>query len=1429
MAFNQNTRNRLQKFVNDARNLLVKEFTRQLQYEYGMDPATGEVSDLDRLIHLDDNRRETAHLLRDTLGHYLAGTPSGGGVKECLERIIREQAFTLLNRLCALRMAEARGILIESIANGYKSRGFQLYARLAGTALGETGDAYRCYLFSVFDEFALDLAVLFDRFSPQGRLFPRESVLLELIDLINKPDITSLWVEDETIGWIYQYFNSLEERRQMRADSQAPRDSRELAVRNQFFTPRYVVEFLTDNTLGRIWYEMTHGNTVLKEQCRYLVRRPNEIFLAEGEENPQQDEPSDNLSQEELLKLPVYIQFRQLKDPREIRMLDPACGSMHFGLYAFDLFEKIYEESWELEDRINTGAFARSENLKPLRETYNSKEAMMQDVPRLIIEHNIHGIDIDPRAVQIAGLSLWLRAQRNWQVQGVRPQERPRISKSNVVCAEPMPGEKEMLQEFTESIKPRVLGQLVEVIFDKMQLAGEAGSLLKIEEEIEDAVAEAREEFNKELLRRQDAEESLFPDFIPLRQQTLFDFTDLPNKTQFWDDAEQKILNSLQEYAEQAETMLANRKRLFARDVARGFAFIDICRKHYDVVLMNPPFGDASIETRQYLSDKYSEGTQDICAAFVLAFIKRLAEKGLLGAITTRLALFIQTFEDWRSLILDKHYFDIVVDLGYGVLDAMVETAMYIVGKTCSECNKLTGFLGLLNTRDKQNKIEEHICQTPPQIKWRVTNYFNRIPGKPLAYWVPSSLLNKFSTLKSFNMHGGAIRQGIATADDYRFLRLRWEVPKDSTAYGNEVQWIPLLKGGEYSPWWDDIHLVVNWYNHGHEICNFYDDRGKLRSRPQNVDWYYREGASYPYRTTSSFGLRYMPSGCIFSVGGWGVFHPETHNLFETLAIYNTRIARYFMEVLLGQGDSSVSGTAARNHGSEAVGGIPWPEQKLPTTIISSIQQLIRLWVRVHIDETYQHFDVPCIIRNFETSIKKASVSSWLYRCNCWLQIANLYTEVEEAVFKAYDLTESESESIAQAEGQSFLQYDKIEVSANDLAVLFSESVEALVSRAKKSLGAKRYIVKKAYFINRVIDIACHLYKAAPSSVIEASKSINPTDICFDNEIMREFLSWALGCIVGRWDIDYATGKKILPELPDPFKPLPIIPQGMLIDANGLPAEQENQQEGYPLRITWGGILVDDESQKEDIVTRIREVIDVIWTDKAEDIEQELCEILGIKVFRDYFSKPGNFFADHLKRYSKSRRQAPIYWPVSTASGSYTLWIYYHRLTDQTLYTCVNDFVEPKLNQVTDSASRLRQMNRRSNAEEKELESLTDLELELKGFRDELLRIATFWKPNLNDGVQITAAPLWKFFRHNPWQKKLKETWQKLEKGEYDWAHLAYSIWPDRVRDKCKYDKSLAIAHDLEELYEEHPSGSKKKGGGRRGKKQLNGEQQWIP
>jgi Eco57I restriction-modification methylase len=682
MAFDDSTRARLREFVGDARALLTAECTRQLQHEYGMNPVTGEVVELSRLPVLDDTRRDTARLLRDTLTHYLATSPSGGR-PEALQRIVREQAFTVLNRLVALRMMEARGLLLESIARGYQSRGFQLYQRLAGSSLGETGDAHHCYLASLFDEFALDLAVLFERFSAQGRLFPHESALLELLGLINHPEIEPLWAEDETIGWIYQYYNTQEERRQMRADSPAPRNSRELAVRNQFFTPRYVVEFLTDNTLGRLWYEMTQGQTTLTEQCRYLVRRPQEIFLQPGEEAPAQEEPHRDLSQEALLQQPVYIPFRALKDPRDIRMLDPACGSMHFGLYAFDLFEVIYDEAWELahgsdEAQKSSASFA---SFVSFVAQYLDKAAFLADVPRLIIEHNLHGIDIDPRAVQIAGLSLWLCAQRTWQQQGLRPQNRPCIRRSNIVCAEPMPGEEAFLDEFIEAHlaatpEHRLLGQLVRRVFDAMKLAGEAGSLLKIEEEIAGAMAEAKQKWLADTRPEQGC---LFADdTVPaVQKERGLDVTGITDET-FWEQAEERIYTALQTYAEQAENGGGYQRRLFADDTARGFAFIDLCRKRYDVVVMNPPFGEPTEATRQQLKERFSIAADNVAISFMLRGEQMLLPSGLTSSITDCSWAKKYDYKEFRIEVLKNRNLRVLVHLGWEVLDnANVETNLH--------------------------------------------------------------------------------------------------------------------------------------------------------------------------------------------------------------------------------------------------------------------------------------------------------------------------------------------------------------------------------------------------------------------------------------------------------------------------------------------------------------------------------------------------------------------------------------------------------------------------------------------------------------------------------------------------------------------------------------------------------------------------------
>lgn len=262
-----------------ARRLIEKEYAEQLEGTFDILPdGTIMVEPGD---HLDAAQRVVREKIIAAVEHERA---KGSGPADSVATYLREAAFTTLNRFVALKMLEARGLVQECITRGEQSSGFKEFTGLAPGLTSLPDHGYRLYIESLFDEIGREVGVLFDRRDPASLLWLRRQALTDLLAILNASELATVWGEDETIGWVYQYFNSQEERRTMRDESQAPRNSCELAVRNQFFTPRYVVELLTDNTLGRIWYEMRKGVTSLKDQCRYLVRRPNEpSFWEEGQ------------------------------------------------------------------------------------------------------------------------------------------------------------------------------------------------------------------------------------------------------------------------------------------------------------------------------------------------------------------------------------------------------------------------------------------------------------------------------------------------------------------------------------------------------------------------------------------------------------------------------------------------------------------------------------------------------------------------------------------------------------------------------------------------------------------------------------------------------------------------------------------------------------------------------------------------------------------------------------------------------------------------------------------------------------------------------------------------------------------------------------------------------------------------------------------
>lgn len=632
------TRNAIERATQRARKLLEQDFLLQLEGTYDVLPS-GVVAPKGGQ-HLSPPQ----HLVREKIVAAVEHKRAAGAKPgEAVAAYARDAAFTTLNRFVALKMLEARKLVQECVTKGEQSGGYKELCGLApGVAILPNGAGYRLYVESLFDELATEVKVLFDRRDPASVLWPRRQTFEELLVILNGSELAGVWDEDETIGWVYQFFNSGDDRERARYDEagrpKPPQNSQELAVRNQFFTPRYVVRFLAENTLARTWIEMMGDATGIAEQCDFLVT---------GVES----------------RGP-----RPKKDPRDIKLLDPASGSGHFLLYAFDLFLTIYEEAWN-----DPGAVPQAATGRTLRRDYPDAASFRRAIPSLILACNLHGVDIDPRCAQIAALALWLRAQRAFRDFGIPMSERSPITRTHIVVAEPMPGDAALVEAFARSLQPPLLGDLFRKMVAEMRLAGELGSLLRVETGLGDDLKHAREEWN-----RQQEPGDFLPGMSEFRVQGLLNLSQIDD-AEFFEEAETLLLAALRRFAEAAAGASGVRRRLFADDAVQGIALIDLLRTKFDVVLMNPPFGACSVGAKKEFERSYPRTKNDLYAAFVERGVELLHKRGTLGAITSRTGFFLSSFQKWREEVLLKEAPPTVfADLGVGVLDsAMVEVAAY--------------------------------------------------------------------------------------------------------------------------------------------------------------------------------------------------------------------------------------------------------------------------------------------------------------------------------------------------------------------------------------------------------------------------------------------------------------------------------------------------------------------------------------------------------------------------------------------------------------------------------------------------------------------------------------------------------------------------------------------------------------------------------
>lgn len=1360
----QETRNKLQRATQQIRRLLEEEFAEQLEGTFDI-LASGKILP-SAGKHLDARQRLTRQKLVDAIEHIKAG---GKKPQEAVEEYTREAAFTFLNRFVALRMLEARGLLQECVSKGDQSSGFKEFIGLAPGLVSLPDGGYRLYLECLFDELSVEVKVLFDRRDSASLLWPRRGALTGLLDILSQTDLAGVWGEDETIGWVYQYFNSGEERKKMRDESQAPRNSRELAVRNQFFTPRYVVEFLTDNTLGRIWYEMRKGQTRLIDECCYLVRRPSEVFLSEGQEPPaDKDDAETNFSQEQLLKATVYIPHRAKKDPRDLNILDPACGSGHFLLYAFDLLIWIYEEAWH-----DVGSPRSDVTGNTLKSDYPELQQLHAAVPGLILAHNLHGIDIDPRAAQIAALALWMRGQRVFFEFGIARSSRPALAKSNIVCAEPMPGELVFLDEFiqkqlSETPEGRFLASLVRKVFESMKLAGEAGSLLKIEEDIAEEVAKAKKQWLERPAMKQ---KMLFSDNATMVQKDL-DLTRGITDASFWEEAEQRIYESLRTYSEHVEKAGGFQRRLFAADAARGFAFIDLFRQRYDVTLMNPPFGEAALSSRTYLYQAIPVSSRDLFAAFVERFSSLLAHGGRLGAITSRTAFFNDYLATWRRNVFLGKTASLIcaADLGYGVLDAVVETAAYVCERVAAS---LSTVIGALDTVEKSRRLATAVrdCCQGTQSEYcydRHTSTFENIPSCRIAYQVPSgwtSILKPASSHKLFQA-----KRGVDSGDDFRFFRSWWETPP------GDPNWKWLAKGGSFSRYTTSTHLKVNWAF-----------RLFLR-RTQNSDLYGKCGATFTRRTTSNLSCRVLNSESFFADLGPAIVPINPTHASFILMLGNSVVATYAIEIMVGGGDYSVRGSAARTLEPTYLEHLVDVDLTDPEVAYFDeiVQDLITCLAPFSYDETHPLFRGIQLAGH--STIRDAAETLWRKGFEALAHCYEIVDCCERRIASKFGLTSDDVQAVSGDTGWPWPDSPHLDAVKREwLDGIDLHPRDEGSGRIHGLELGERFQSKLSHYLHHDIEAVAHSSKVSPSELCRYLSACHCVSDSFVFGFVKSTLSLLIGMCFGRWT---PTQKCLVTG--SVFAPLPDVQMAVT---------------GIDGKIVGHSILVDDHGHPHDLITILRKALEELARTDVDTRFQELASffttsVAGHSGMRSWLAR--SFFSEHVSLYSKSRRKAPIYWQLGTPSASYSAWAYYHTLTRDTLFQLLNEYVKPKRNHEQQKLERLKReaSPEPTRSQRKDIEDQEKFVAEMASMSEEVERIAPLWNPNLSDGVIINFAPIWRLVPQNKtWQKECKECWEQLVSGEYDWAHLAMHLWPERVVPKCVNDASLAIAHGIEQIF----------------------------
>ncbi len=897
MTMTSEAKGKLSKTIRALRERLLTNLSEATDREYKLSIRTPK---------LDSAKTARRKRLEDWLAEQArAETGKQKRTRDDFRREAEQQAaYTLLNRLVILRVMEATGLRKPKVVTGgWNSQGYKDFRELAPALVrDDESEGYSFLLQLIFEDLATDLPGLYGSVGVADLIPVPSATIRAVVEAFDDSELESCWTDDMTLGWVYQYWNDPQrEALDKKINEGGKIEPHEIASKTQMFTERYMVDWLLQNSLGPMWLAMCrkHGWTPEVEADGTLQRLEDRRVAWRAKRDAGEVELTDLMPLEtNAEKRWAYYVPQPIPDDavehapdsvRDLKILDPAVGSGHFLVVAFDLLVALYKEE------------ARHRAAAPLLRdggegAQRSDEGAATDdkwsdvaIVERILEHNLHGIDLDSRAVQIAAAALWLKSQQTC------PAAHPRqlnLVASNLGIAS-LPDNDPALVELRAAVENEtgIPAKLTNQIVEALRGADHLGSLLKVDAAIETAISQYEEQIGwKKKVRQID----MFPDGTMESKPRPI--------SRDW--AQSSLLAALELFLSRHTSAQELGLRLRGEQLAAGVRFVRIAKEGtYNLVVGNPPYqGTTKLSNSQYIENNYVRGKADLYAAFLIRSLELTCASGTSALLTMRNWMFIQQYYSLRSWLLREYDFRAIGDFAIGAFD---EVANDLLSVTVAVFRKSTPS-GVPCAAQQPTPPSDRSYDRQRTIRKRAATLagvgrmcfsvgqMQLLPDNAIVYWWSDDKVADFTKYPLLGSES-SVHQGLATSDNSRHLFRPWEmhwssIATESTSDWANYGWAPHIKGADGKVWFEPLDIIIRWKNWGLQLRAFHEYRhGSHTKRMPNEDTYLRHLGVAFSTIGSDFTARCYKYFSVYDAAGCTVF---TSDRFTTCCLLNSAYAR---------------------------------------------------------------------------------------------------------------------------------------------------------------------------------------------------------------------------------------------------------------------------------------------------------------------------------------------------------------------------------------------------------------------------------------------------------------------------------------------------------------------------------------------------------